>query len=268
MTETVLTGPLVLALLIAALAGTVSFASPCVLPLVPGFIGYVSGMSATTVGQQDDHPATKGAVGVITKGPGTRTQRRAGPITGTALFVAGFSTVFISMSVVLSSASLLLAEHQSLLLRLGGLVVVVMGVLMVRPQFAGARLAWRPAVGLWGAPLLGVAFGLGFSACSGPTLAAIQTLGASLAPQDDVVFRAVLLAVAYCAGLGLPFIAVAAGADWVTRWSRWLRTHHDTVQRASGVLLVVVGILMITGAWDTITTWIQIRLTSSFTTVL
>lgn len=267
MTETVLNGPLVLALLVAVLAGMVSFASPCVLPLVPGFIGYVSGMSATTAAQHEHRVGIDDGRVITAPAPGV-TRLHAGPITGTMLFVAGFSAVFITMSVVLSSASLLLADRQDLLLRVGGVVVLLMGALMVRPQFAGARLNWRPAMGLWGAPLLGIAFGLGFSACSGPTLAAIQTLGASLAPQDGVVLRAVLLAVAYCAGLGLPFVAVAAGAGWATRWSRWLREHHTAIQRASGVLLLIMGVLMLSGAWDSITTWIQIRLTSSFTTVL
>lgn len=269
MTEAVLSGPVVVAALIAALAGMVSFASPCVLPLVPGFIGYVSGMSAITVGQPDRARPNGGVNGaVVTLEPGAPTFSRVVPILGSALFVAGFSLVFITMSVVLSSVTLLLAQHQELLLRGGGVVVMVMAAVMIRPQLFGTRLRWRPATGLWGAPLLGVAFGFGFSACSGPTLAAIQTLGASLAPQDGVVLRAVVLAVAYSAGLGLPFIAVAAGAGWLTRWSRWIRERHTTIQLVSGVLLLVVGVLMVSGLWGAITTWTQIRLTSSFTTVL
>lgn len=248
MSELVLTGPLLGALAVAALAGLVSFASPCVLPLVPGFLGYVSGMSASTTTGTD--PA------------------RGRVLLGAGLFVAGFSAVFIAMSVVLSSFGLLLQEHQGLLLRLGGVVVLALGVLMLRPDAAGWQVRWRPSAGIVGAPLLGVAFGLGFSACTGPALAAIQTLGASLAPTDGVVLRAVLLAVAYCLGLGLPFLLVAAGAGWVTSGSKALREHHTTIQRASALLLIALGLLMVLGIWQDVTVWIQSRLTSSFETVI
>jgi cytochrome c-type biogenesis protein len=246
--ELVLSGPLLGALAVAALAGLVSFASPCVLPLVPGFLGYVSGMSATTGTDRD--PA------------------RARLVLGAALFVAGFSAVFIAMSVVLSSFGLLLQEHQGLLLRVGGVIVLVLGVLMLRPEATAWQVRWRPSAGIVGAPLLGVAFGLGFSACTGPALAAIQTLGASLAPTDGVVLRAVLLAVAYCVGLGLPFLLVAAGAGWVTSGSKALRRHHAAIQRGSAVLLLVLGLLMVLGIWEDVTVWIQSRLTSSFETVI
>lgn len=249
MTELVLSGPLLAALGVALLAGLVSFASPCVLPLVPGFLGYVSGMSATPV-----------------EGPGSSGRGRV--VLGAVLFVAGFSAVFIAMGVVLSSLGLLLQERQGLLLRVGGVVVIGLGVLMAHPGSGGWQVRWRPGAGLLGAPLLGVVFGLGFTACTGPSLAAIQTLGASLVPSDGVVQRAVMLAVAYCLGLGIPFVLIAAGADWVGGASSALRRHHEALLRGSGVLLIVLGVLMVLGVWETATAWVQTRLTSSFETVL
>jgi cytochrome c-type biogenesis protein len=228
-TELVLSGPLLAALAVALLAGLVSFASPCVLPLVPGFLGYVSGMSAA-------------------QGPGQEAGRGR-VVLGAALFVAGFSAVFIAMGVVLSSVGLMLQEQQGLLLRLGGLVVIGLGVLMVHPGAGGWQVRWRPGAGLLGAPLL-------------------QTLGASLVPSDGVVERAILLAVAYCLGLGIPFVLIAAGAGWVGGASSVLRRHHQALLRGSGVLLIVLGALMVLGVWETATAWVQTRLTSSFETIL
>lgn len=256
MSEIVLSGPLLGAFALAALAGLVSFASPCVLPLVPGFLGYVSGMSATPAQTARGRPGPQVGAG------------RGLLLAGTGLFVAGFSAVFIAMSVVISSFSLVLQGQQGLLLRVGGVVVVALGVFLLRSPGSGWQVRWRPAAGLLGAPLLGVAFGLGFTACSGPALAAIQTLGASLSPSDDVIVRAVLLAVAYCLGLGLPFLLLAAGAGWVTRASSRLRRRHALVQRVSGILLLVLGVLMLTGVWDGLTAWVQTNLTSTFVTVL
>lgn len=248
MSEVVLTGPLLLAAAIAALAGLVSFASPCVLPLVPGYIGYLSGMTSGT--------------------PRTTAPPRWRPVVGSGLFVAGFSVVFIAMSVVISSLGMVLAANQDLLLRVGGLIVTGLGLVMllqVSPRFS---VRWRPASGLAGAPLLGVVFGLGFSACTGPALAAIQTLGTSILPGDGALGRAVLLAVAYCVGLGLPFVLVAAGMGSVSRGSRWLRGHYLLVQRAGGVLLILLGVLMVLGVWAEAMAWVQTRLTGNFTTVI
>ncbi len=246
MSELVLSGPLYAALAIAAAAGLVSFASPCVLPLVPGFLGYITGMTP-----DDEQQATRGKM-----------------LLGATLFVAGFSAVFISMSVVVSSVGLLLQENQSLLLRLGGVVVLVLGVFMLGATGSGWQPRWRPAAGLVGAPVLGVVFGLGFTACTGPSLAAIQTLGASLAPSQGSSTRAVLLAIAYCLGLGLPFVAIAGGAGWVNTASGWLRRHHTLIQRTSGVVLIVLGLLLVSGLWDGLTAWVQTRLVSSFETVI
>ena len=142
------------------------------------------------------------------------------------------------------------------------------------PQSAGGQLraGCEKAPGAWaglsGAPLLGVVFGLGFSACTGPALAAIQTLGTSILPGDGAVGRAVVLAIAYCLGLGLPFVLVAAGLGWVSRWSRWLRDHYLVVQRVGGGLFVLLGLLMIAGIWAEAMAWVQTRLTSNFTTVI
>lgn len=244
MSELVLSGPLLGAVLVAALAGLVSFASPCVLPLVPGFLGYVGGMTST----------------------GTSSRRRL--VGGALLFVLGFTVVFLLMSVAISSVGLALTEHQDLLLRVAGGVVIALGLVMLLQPGARWQVRWRPAAGLAGAPLLGVAFGLGFSACTGPALAAIQTLGTSILPGDDQLWRALVLGTAYSLGLGLPFLLVAAGLGWVTRASRWLRDHYLVVQRVGGGLLVLLGLLMLLGVWAEATAWVQTRLTDNFTTVI
>ena len=246
MNELVFSGPLLAALAVAALAGLVSFASPCVLPLVPGFLGYLGGMSPEV----------------------TERGGRGRLLAGTALFVAGFSAVFIVMSVVVSSLALTLLEHQDLLLRIGGALVIALGLVMLLNPSASFGPRWRPAAGLAGAPLLGVVFGLGFTACTGPALAAIQTLGASMSPDGATVTRGTVLAIAYCIGLGLPFLLVAAGFGWVSRLSRWLRDRHRVVSAVGGAILVVLGVLMVTGLWDGVTVWIQTRLVDGFVTVL
>ena len=238
-------GAIPLAMAVAALAGLVSFASPCVLPLVPGFLGYVTGFS--DFDQLREH------------------RRRA--VLGAALFVAGFSIVFIASITLATAVGSALARYQGTLTRIGGAIVIIvalifLGVLGPRSQ-RGLTSSWRPAAGLAGAPLLGAVFAVGWSPCMGPTLAAIMALGAPLA-GDAPIARGVLLGAAYCIGLGLPFLAIAAGWARAGRASDWVRRHQVAVQRVGGALLLLLGVLMVTGLWDGIMSWVQAHLVTGF----
>lgn len=240
-------GALPLAVLVALAAGFVSFASPCVLPLVPGFLGYVTGLSGVSLEQRN----------------------RGRLVLGALLFILGFSAVFIAVAVTVSTAGTLLAEHQSLLMRLGGLVVILMALVFLGgSRMPALRPGWRPAAGLAGAPLLGMVFGLGWAPCTGPTFGAIIALSTALSGDQDVIARGVGLAVAYSVGLGLPFLMIAGGYSRAGRASRWLREHYRGVQVTGGVLLLVVGLLLVTGLWEVVTTSMQSRLVDQFRTVL
>ena len=239
--DTVTSGALPLAVAVAAFAGFVSFASPCVLPLVPGFLGYVTGLTGEPLADQ----------------------RRSRTVTGALLFVVGFTAVFVLGSIFLTSAGRALVEHRTLLMRLGGVVVILMGLVFLGVgSQREAKIAWRPRAGLVGAPLLGAVFALGWAPCTGPTLAAVLVLAStSIDPQ---VWRGVVLAVAYGLGLGLPFILIAAGLDRAGRASGWLRRHTRTIQVVGGVLLVLVGLLMVTGVWEDLNRWVQTELVNGF----
>ena len=245
--STITSGALPLAVLLALAAGFISFASPCVLPLVPGFLGYVTGLSGVTLDQRG----------------------RSRLMLGALLFVLGFSAVFIAVAVTVSSAGALLKEHQSLLMRLGGVIVILMAVMFMgvgsQRMFAPR---WKPAAGLAGAPLLGMVFGLGWAPCTGPTFGAIIALSTALSGDQQAISRGVGLATAYSVGLGLPFLLIAGGYARAGRASRWLQTHHRGIQIAGGVLLLVVGLLLVTGMWESVTTAIQTGLVQQFRTVL
>lgn len=236
----VTTGALPLAVGVALLAGLVSFASPCVLPLVPGFLGYVSGLTG-----QPAH------------------ERRGRTLTGAVLFVAGFTVVFVLGSVFVTTAGRALVLHRELLQQVGGALVVAMGLVFLGlGSQREAKLHWRPRAGLLGAPLLGAVFGLGWAPCTGPTLAAVLVMATTTG--DPQVGRGATLAVAYGIGLGLPFLLVAAGLDRAGRASGWLRRHQRAIQVTGGVLLVVVGLLLLTGVWDLLNTWLKIELVNGF----
>ena len=218
--DTVADGALPLAAVIAALAGLVSFATPCVLPLVPGYLGYVTGLSETSLEER-----SKGRM-----------------VLGTLLFIAGFSAVFIIASMFVASIGMVLIEQRQLLLRIGGALVIVMALVFLgMGSQRTLRLPVKPATGLAGAPVLGAIFGLGWAPCVGPTLGAVLALSLT----EDSLGRAVVLAIAYCVGLGLPFLLIAAAYERWAPVSSWLSRHQRGIQIFGGALLLVVGLLLV-----------------------
>lgn len=235
--QIILDGSLWLALPLAALAGLVSFASPCVLPLVPGYVGYVTGLAGSQGGQKAG-------------------RRRV--LAGIGLFIAGFSLVFSLLSVLLAQlgAAPWLKGQAWVNLLLGGLVFLLGLVFMGRIQWlqADRKLEAKPPAGLWGAPILGVTFGLGWAPCIGPTFAAVQTLVYTGGSSSG---KALILTLAYCLGLGLPFLLVALGISrGVNRFS-WARRHQLLLQRLGGGMLMVIGLLIASGAWNALIAWFQ-----------
>ncbi|AYF98095.1 cytochrome c biogenesis CcdA family protein [Protaetiibacter intestinalis] len=222
--DIVVSGGLWLAVPIALAAGLLSFLSPCVLPLVPGYLGYVSGVT----------------------GGAARTRSRM--LLGAGLFVAGFSLVFMAVFVLAGTAGRFLLQYGDLIMRIGGALIIVLGLVFIGQVTVLQRQVkpvWRPRTGLIGAPLLGILFALGWTPCISPTLTAVGFL----AGYGGEPGRAVLIGLAYCAGLGIPFLLVALGFGWVGTSLGWVRRHIRAVNIAGGVLLVVIGVLMVTGLW-------------------
>ncbi|MCZ3385695.1 MAG: cytochrome c biogenesis protein CcdA [Actinomycetia bacterium] len=232
--ETVVGGSLLLAAVFAFAAGVISFASPCILPLVPAYMGYITGMVGVDLGDV----------------------KRGRLVLGTALFVGGFTLVFVSYGALFGGLGSVLIEYTETITRVLGVFTIIFGLAFMG-LIPWLNRSWNPtqntSMGLVGAPLLGVLFGIGWTPCIGPTLAAVQALAIDSASAG----RGAALAAVYCVGLGLPFLLVAFAFRRAFGAMSWMKRHYTLLIRLGGGMLVLLGVLMVTGAWAEIS--IQLR---------
>ena len=241
--STAASGSLALAVPVALVAGLVSFFSPCVIPLLPGYLSYATGLSGADLEEA----------------------RRGRMLAGSLLFVLGFSVVFVALGTLSGALGGWLVTWQREITLVLGVLTILLGL-----AFAGLvpwlQRDWRvhrvPAVGLAAAPLLGLLFGLGWTPCIGPTLGVITTLSIN----EATAARGALLSACYALGLGVPFVVAGLAYRRALGAFGWVRRHQQWVTRAGGLMMVAVGVLLVTGWWAELVTWIQIHLVSTFET--
>lgn len=244
--EQALSGSLLLAIPVALVAGLVSFFSPCVVPLLPGYLSYATGLSGAD----------------LLDGEVTR-RHRGRMLAGSALFVLGFTVVFVLLGLASGAAGQWLFAWQRQLSIVLGVVTILLGLAFAGLLPLGQR-EWRihavPSVGLAAAPVLGFLFGLGWTPCIGPTLAVIT----NLALHEGTAARGAVLSAFYALGLGLPFILAGVAYERMLGAIRAVRRHQAWVMRLGGLMLVAVGVLLLTGWWDSLVSWIQLHLVQSY----
>ena len=230
--EIVLSGSLLAAIPLALLAGIVSFVSPCVLPLIPGYLGLISGSAEAG-------------------------EKRSRLVLGSLLFVLGFTLVFVSFGALFGGIGMLIyINNLAWVQQVLGVLIILMGFVLIGqfPFFQRTfKTSLKPRVGLVGAPVLGIAFGLGWTPCIGPTLAAVLTLASDAGSPE----RGALLAFVYSLGIGLPFIAIAAGFGFATRSVGFVKKHIRAFNIFGGVMLIALGIALATGYWISFASWLQ-----------
>ena len=256
------TGPLVAGAAVAALAGLISFFAPCMLPLVPGYLSYITGLTGTDLAATGPDPVAgpappvaRPATAVVSR-PRAAVRRRA--VTGSILFVVGFTAVFTLLAYAAGQLGRTLLVHARTIEVVAGMLTIVLGLGFAGLPIPGMHRTWRltrlPSAGLAGAPILGATFALSWTPCLSPTLTAV--LG--LAAVQGSAGRGTVLAAAYALGMGLPFVGFGFGYGRLLRLASVLRRHGDLVARVGGVLLVVVGLALVTDAWTAFINWLRV----------
>ncbi|MEU4397869.1 cytochrome c biogenesis CcdA family protein [Micromonospora orduensis] len=256
--ELALSGPLLLAIGAAALAGLVSFLSPCVLPLVPGYLSYVTGLAGADLegrrAPADPPPGGAGGVAVRERSAVVAVKGRV--LAGTLLFIAGFTVVFVATAILFAGIGRVFFEYERQLEIVVGALIIVLGLGylgMIPALQREFRISRLPSAGLLGAPVFGAVFALSWVPCTGPTLGAVMGMAATSGQSD----RAVVLAVAYCLGLGLPFVVFGLGFQRLLGVFRAIRRNSRWVTRVGGALLILIGLALVTGGWQSFVIWLQ-----------